>query len=96
MEIRDKALDLAQFLENHMAASILILGDLTTDHIITTIRQLVDELDKKKAILSVNIIASDADLNILTSNKIVSQEKQLSDDEIINLWHKAHGVKHGN
>ena len=35
-------------------------------------------------------------LDVGTKLYTTPQTKPLTDDEIINLWHKAHGVKHGN
>ena len=50
------------------------------------IRRLVEELDKKKATSSVNDIASDADQNLLDSNKSLSQTKPLTNEEIEEIY----------
>jgi hypothetical protein len=54
--------------------------------------KLVEELDKKKATSSVNDIASDADQNLLDSNKSLTQTKPLSDEEIGDIYFK-YGAK---
>lgn len=45
--MKDEALELADFLEKNMVASVAILGDVTATHIVSTIRRLVEELDKQ-------------------------------------------------
>lgn len=46
--MKEEALELADFLEKNMVASIAILGDVTAEQIITTIRKLVEENEKLK------------------------------------------------
>lgn len=43
MRMKDEALELADFLEKNMVASVAILGDVTTAHIVATIRGLSKE-----------------------------------------------------
>ena len=45
--MKEEALELADFLEKNMVASVAILGDVTATHIVSTIRRLVEELDKQ-------------------------------------------------
>lgn len=44
--MKEEALELADFLEKNMVASVAILGDVTATHIVSTIRKLVEELDR--------------------------------------------------
>lgn len=46
--MKEEALKLAEFLEKNMVASVAILGDVTATHIVSTIRRLVEELDKQE------------------------------------------------
>lgn len=46
--MKEEALELADFLEKNMVASVAILGDVTATHIVSTIRRLVEELDNKQ------------------------------------------------
>ena len=46
--MKEEALELADFLEKNMVASVAILGDVTATHIVSTIRRLAEELDKQE------------------------------------------------
>lgn len=50
MEIKKEALELANFIEKHMVEFGLILGQVSRDHIVQTIRKLVVELEMQQRI----------------------------------------------
>ena len=85
MEIKKEALELADFIEKHMVEFGLILGQVSRNHIVETIRKLVIELEKEKA-KSVN--SANSDFNncfTKTANEILPQ-KPLNDADICWLW----------
>jgi len=60
-DMKEEALKLADFIEKHMVEFGLILGEVSRDHIVGTIRKLVDELNTAPRELSDEEILNIAD-----------------------------------
>ena len=84
--MKEEALKLADFIEKYMVDFGLILGEVSRDHIVGTIRKLVAELDKKDEAID-DLIKAFHERNEL---QLVFKDKQkpLSDKKINDIAEK--------
>ena len=85
--MKEEALELADFIEKHMVEFGLILGEVSRDHIVGTIRKLVAELDKQtyRADLLENR------LRVITGKELDKQGEPVfeeSNEQVVNAFYK--------